>query len=232
MRREDERQLGAMDRTLDEVGERLDGALGDGDEFRCRKDLDGGDERARSTTDDDVSGVVEPAGSRDEKRDRIDHGPDSGVKGGLGVSTEPGGRNRGPEECRPCETVSTRPLGDPVESDEHPGESRRRLEDVEMDCLRTQVAAEAECGAADHRWEGAEAVEPQERIHADRGGSERRGLDGHPGGERGKDDESEDVRKGDRSVRRGEKWGAAPRERVVEGKVPVTKDLADEDANG
>ena len=83
-----------------------------------------------------------------------------------------------------------RPVGDALDGDEHPGDRRRGLDDVEVDGLRGDEAGEPERRAAERGAQRPEAAEAEERVEPDRGGTEGGDLGGDPGDERREDREN------------------------------------------
>ena len=204
------------------------GALGDGDEPGGRQDLHRPDERPRTTAEGVQRGGPGAPRRVHDRRYGVDHGREGGVDARLGAPGEHGRGRRRAEQRRPGQTVAFRSAGDALDGDEHPGDRRRGLDDVEVDGLRGDEAGEPERRAAERGAQRPEAAEAEEGVEPDRGGTEGGDLGGDPGDERREDREEKDVGEGGTGVRRGEERRPCPGVGVVHGKVAVADDLTGE----
>ena len=192
-------ELGWTHRSLNEIRERDRRALRYGDEAIGGDHLDRGDEPSDDRAEHDQCRRAQASGARDDGRDRKDARAERGIELGLRIAGKTGCRDGETEERRPAKKMSAWAAPDALQHDENPGEARRRLHDVEMDCLRRDVPAEPVERAADPGRKRLETLAAQKAVQADRCAAEHDHLDSDPGDDAGQDREKSDVGEHDRA---------------------------------
>ena len=127
--------MGRRDAARAEEGERSRRALRDRHEPVAGDDLHSGDEHAEGGAEQEEAAGTDAAPVVEQQVERVEHGGDDGVEGGLGAAGEADAADgrRQQRAVGGAQDVAT--IRDALQRDEHPGERGAGLDDVEMDGL-------------------------------------------------------------------------------------------------